>query len=65
MPKHKTHKGLKKRVKLTATGKIKRGKTGGSHLLSNKRSKWRRKMGTATTVKGSAFVETLTRALLG
>ncbi|UCE50760.1 MAG: 50S ribosomal protein L35, partial [Phycisphaerales bacterium] len=28
MPKQKTHKGLKKRVKVTASGKVKRGRTG-------------------------------------
>ncbi len=34
MPKQKTHKGLKKRVKLTGTGKVKRPKCNGSHLMS-------------------------------
>jgi large subunit ribosomal protein L35 len=52
MPKEKTHKGLKKRVKVTATGKVKRWRTGGSHLLSNKSGKWRRKFRGSVMVKG-------------
>jgi large subunit ribosomal protein L35 len=50
MPKQKTHKGLAKRVKVTATGKVKRSRAGGSHLLSNKNRKRLRK------IKGSALV---------
>ncbi len=41
MPKQKTHKGLKKRVKVTATGKIKCKHTGAGHLMSKKNSKRR------------------------
>ena len=44
MPKQKTHKGLKKRVKVTSSGKIKRGRTGGGHLMSSKNAKRRRKI---------------------
>jgi len=36
MPKMKTHKGLAKRVKVTARGKIKRRKAGSGHLMSGK-----------------------------
>jgi large subunit ribosomal protein L35 len=36
MPKLKTHKGLKKRIKIGAKGKIKRPKAGKGHLLSGK-----------------------------
>ncbi len=32
----KTHKGLAKRVKVTARGKIKRRKAGSGHLMSGK-----------------------------
>jgi large subunit ribosomal protein L35 len=42
MPKQKTHKGTKKRFRLTATGKIKHRQAGTSHLataMSNKRSR--------------------------
>ena len=36
MPKLKTHKGLKKRVTVSAKGKISRQKAGKGHLLSGK-----------------------------
>jgi large subunit ribosomal protein L35 len=42
MPKQKTHKGMKKRYKLTATGKVKHRKRGRGHLLSSKSSKRKR-----------------------
>ena len=36
MPKQKTHKGLAKRVKVTATGKVMRKRSFGGHLMSGK-----------------------------
>jgi len=36
MPKQKTHKGLAKRVKVTARGKVKHRRAGGSHLMSSR-----------------------------
>ena len=42
MPKLKTHKGTKRRMKLTGTGKVLRRKAGSSHLMSVKSSKRRR-----------------------
>lgn len=36
MPKMKTHKGLDKRVKVTARGKVKRRKAFTGHLLSGR-----------------------------
>jgi large subunit ribosomal protein L35 len=42
MPKQKTHKGMKKRYKLTASGKVKHRKRGRGHLLSSKASKRKR-----------------------
>ena len=44
-PKVKPHKGLLKRVKVTATGKIIRRKSNKSHLMSHKPSKRRRRLG--------------------
>jgi len=44
MPKQKSHKGLSKRVKVTATGKVKRKRTGGGHLMSGKNAKRRRRV---------------------
>jgi large subunit ribosomal protein L35 len=48
MPKQKTHKGLKKRVKITASGKVKRGRTGAGHLMSGKNAKRRRRVSSST-----------------
>lgn len=53
MPKQKTHKGLKKRIKITATGKLKRKRSGASHLMNSKNAKRRRRLATATLVKGA------------
>nr|MCR5647414.1 50S ribosomal protein L35 [Acholeplasmatales bacterium] len=39
MPKQKTHSGLKKRIKITGTGKIKRGHAYTGHLKTNKTHK--------------------------
>lgn len=39
MPKQKTHSGLKKRIKITASGKIKRGHAYTGHLKTNKSHK--------------------------
>jgi len=44
MGKLKPHKGLKKRVKVTAKGKIIRHKAGKRHLMSSKSSKRRRRL---------------------
>lgn len=42
MPKMKTHKGSKKRFRVTATGKLKRGQAGKRHLNSHKTGKRKR-----------------------
>ena len=39
MPKQKTHSGLKKRIKVSASGKIKRGHAYTGHLKTNKTHK--------------------------
>lgn len=62
MPKQKTHKGLSKRVKLTATGKIKRSRAGGGHLMSSKNAKRRRRISTST-LADSGVVKKLTAHL--
>ena len=48
MPKLKTHRGAKKRFKVTATGKIKRQHAFGSHLLTKKSAKRKRKLKQST-----------------
>lgn len=52
MPKQKTHKGLAKRVKITATGKVRRMHSFGGHLMSTKNAKRRRRTSNSTLVKG-------------
>jgi len=52
MPKHKTHRGLAKRVKITAGGKIKRRRAFTSHLMSGKSSSRRRHLRRATILTG-------------
>jgi len=54
MPKQKTHKGLSKRVKITATGKISRSRCGGGHLLSGKNAKRRRRIRSSAITTGTA-----------
>jgi large subunit ribosomal protein L35 len=50
MPKQKTHKGTKKRFRLTATGKVKHRQAGTSHLAYRKTHKTKRKLrGTEVT----------------
>jgi large subunit ribosomal protein L35 len=44
MPKMKTHKGAKKRFKLTGTGKVKRYKAFKSHILTKKSPKRKRNL---------------------
>ncbi len=44
MPKNKTHKGTKKRIRLTATGKLMRQRAFGSHLLTKKSANRKRKL---------------------
>ncbi|MGB2630394.1 MAG: 50S ribosomal protein L35 [Candidatus Omnitrophota bacterium] len=42
MPKQKTKKGVKKRFKLTKTGKIKKSRAGRRHILTKKTRKRKR-----------------------
>ena len=63
MPKQKTHKGLAKRVKVTGTGKVKRKRCNGGHLLSGKSGNKRRQIGSSTLIKGAKAAKT--RTLLG
>ena len=44
MPKMKTHKGAKKRFKITGTGKVRRFKAFKSHILTKKTSKRKRRL---------------------
>ena len=50
--KQKRHKGLAKRVSVSKTGKIKRRKAGGRHLMSKKSGKNRRRLHSTAVVEG-------------
>ena len=63
MPKMKTHSGAKKRMRLTATGKVKRKQANTSHLMRNKSKKSKRKHVSSALVHTSE--EKRMRALLG
>jgi large subunit ribosomal protein L35 len=64
MPKQKTHKGLAKRVKVTANGKIKIHKAGAGHLMSVKSAKRRRRIRRTAVVASATFTRKLREALL-
>src|SRR6185312_9651708 len=64
MPKQKTHKGTKKRFRLTAKGKAKHRQAGTSHLASRKSKKRRRNL-RGTRVVSSTVLKQITRALAG
>ena len=65
MPKQKTHKGVKKRFRLTAKGKVKHRGAGTSHLAARMSKKRRRKLrGTRVLSEGKA-ARTITKALAG
>lgn len=53
MPKLKPHKGLLKRVKVTATGKIVRHKANKGHLMTSKAGKRRRRLGRVAQIHGT------------
>jgi large subunit ribosomal protein L35 len=65
MPKMKTHKGLAKRVKVTANGKIKIHKAGASHLMSVKNAKRRRRIRHPSIVGSKTFTKKMRKALRG
>lgn len=55
MPKQKTHKGTKKRFRLSAKGKAKHRQSGTSHLAARMTHKRKRNLrGTSTVVEGEA-----------
>ncbi len=64
MPKQKTHKGTKKRFRLTASGKAKHRHGGTSHLAA-RRSKKRRRNLRGTKVLHDTVLHQITRALAG
>jgi large subunit ribosomal protein L35 len=64
MPKQKSHKGIKKRMKLTRKGKILRSRAGKGHLLSGKSGQRRRRLRRKGLVSVTQ-VKTYTRLIRG
>ena len=62
MPKMKTNKAVAKRVKVTATGKLRRHRTGAGHLKSHKSPKQIRRFRKETDVS-RAFAKHARRKL--
>ncbi|APW60775.1 50S ribosomal protein L35 [Paludisphaera borealis] len=64
MPKLKTHKGMKKRFKVSATGKVSHKKCGSSHLMSHKSGKQVRRLRKKVFLNVSAENRRIRNALL-
>jgi large subunit ribosomal protein L35 len=64
MPKQKTHKGTKKRFRLTGTGKAMHRQAGTSHLAARMSQKRKRKL-RGTAAVDTTMVKQITKALNG
>lgn len=64
MPKQKTHKGTKKRFRLTASGKVKHRQAGTSHLQTRVSQKRKRNL-RGTRVLDTCMVPSIRKALQG
>lgn len=64
MPKMKSHKGAKKRFKVTGTGKVRRYKAFKSHILTKKTSKRKRRLRQAGIVATTGDTKRVKRLLL-
>ena len=62
MPKFKPHKGLRKRVKITARGKVARKMSFAGHLMSHKSGAHRRRLRRTVVLTGK-IAENIKRAL--
>jgi len=63
MPKMKTDSGAKKRIKVTGSGKLRRGKAFRGHLMEKKSSVRARRLGRETDL--STAMEKKTKRLMG
>ncbi len=61
--KMKTHKGIKKRFKVSANGKVSHKRCGSSHLNSHKSGKQIRKLRRKSVVKLESYAHRLRRAV--
>ncbi|HVT57709.1 MAG TPA: 50S ribosomal protein L35 [Thermoanaerobaculia bacterium] len=62
MPKQKTHKGVAKRFKVTAGGKVMRNQAMRSHILTKKTTKRKRNLRKSVEVS-PAFADTIKQML--
>ena len=62
MPKMKSHKSLRKRFRVTATGKLKRRQAGKKHLLSHKTGKRKRQL-RRTMIESGKIAKTMLRIM--
>jgi large subunit ribosomal protein L35 len=63
MPKMKSHKGARKRFKITGSGKVKRMRAFKSHILTKKSPKRKRNLRHATTIHTNGEVKNIKRLL--
>ena len=63
MPKLKTHKGMKKRFKVSANGKVQHKRCGSSHLMSHKSGKQVRRLRKKVQLKVLAEVRRVRKAV--
>ncbi len=61
--KMKTHKGAKKRFKLTGSGKVRRNKAYKSHILTKKTAKRKRRLRQAGIIQTSGDTKRIKRLL--
>mgnify|MGYP002279494767 CR=1 FL=1 len=61
MPKNKTHKGISKRVKRTASGKLRHKSAGSGHLMSCKNASRKRSLRKPSFLSGkvAAHIKTM------
>jgi large subunit ribosomal protein L35 len=64
MPKMKTHKGMKKRFRVSANGKVSHKRSGSSHLMSHKPGKQVRRLRKKSTLHVAAESRRIRRALV-
>ena len=63
MPKMKSHKGARKRFKLTGSGKVKRMKAYKSHILTKKTPKRKRRLRQGATIQTRGEEKNIKRLL--
>ncbi len=64
MPKMKRHKGLAKRIKISARGKVRFNKSGAGHLMSGKSGSRRRRLRKHTELSNPPLANRIKRLML-